>query len=376
MGIISRQDQRVNGQGELVVLHENGAYAIEASAPRSTWQTQQVQTLTLNGRGCLSPDSVVVVNNDLWFRSDDGLASYQNFRYEEKRQLSFGKASKQVNRWYDEDTPWLVRFSSSIYFDNRILSTVSPFVLPPIKEEWGNHRFSRGMLALDLDQASGVTGDSSYNWDGLWTGIRPTGLLRLGKRAFAFSYDADGSNRIYEITKDGKSDVVNDTHVPTEWFYITKRFDWMATKAANEFEVKKIIGGELWVSDVWERISFGVDYRADNSLCWNKLLAEQEFGSDFEDEWKFTPHRYGRIKFQSPEEISDCGAPYPRNHGSQHQVMVYGKGQVRIDRMRVAMGMKADSNAPQGTCDPDNPKTSLDNDCKIDDDFAYSIAPR
>jgi hypothetical protein len=375
MGVIARQDQKLNGQGELVVLHENGAYSIEASAPRATWQTQQVQTLTLNGRGCVASESVVIVNNDIWFRSDDGLASYQNLRYDEKRQLSFGKASKQVNRWYDEDTPWLTRFCSSIYFDNRILSTVSPFTAQPINTEiYGNHRYNRGILSLDLDQASGVSGDASYNWDGLWTGIRPTGLLKIGKVAFAFSFDVDGENRVYEITKKGKSDLVNENHVQTAWFYISKRFDWRATQRSNEFEVKKLIGGEFWVSDIRERITFGVDYRADNSLCWNPLHANQEFGSDFEDEWKFSHPRYTRIKFNSPVEKADCGAPYPSNHGSQHQIMVYGTGQVRVDRLRIAMAEKGDPASPQGTCTPDDPKTSLDNDCKLDDDFAYNIA--
>lgn len=374
MGIIARQDQNLNGQGELVVVHENGAYAIEASAPRQTWQTARIQTITLNGRGAVAPDSVIVVNNDLWFRSDDGLASYQNLRYDQKRQLSFGKASKMVNRWFNEDTPWLNRYASAIYFDNRILCTVSPFLGQPKDQANGNHRYHRGMVALDLDQASGVQGDSGYNWDGLWTGMRPCSLLKLGSRAFAFSYDTDGENRIYEIMKAGLHDSIEDKPVQADWFYFTKRFDWTASQASNEFEVKKLIGGEFWISDIADRVKVGVDYRADNSICWNQLLKEQEFGPDFGDEWKFTAPRYGRLKFQSPEEKSCTGAPYPTNHGSQHQVMVYGTGQVKVDRLRVAMARGNDSNSPQGTCEADDPKIALDSECKLDDDFAYNIA--
>lgn len=374
MGVIARQDQNLNGLGELVVIHENGAYAIEASAARSTWQTAKIQTMTLNGRGCVSPDSVIVVNNDLWFRSDDGLASYQNLRYDEKRQLSFGKASKQVNRWFNDDTPWMTRFASAIYFDNRILCTVSPFLGHPKDTANGNHRYHRGIVSLDLDQASGVQGDTAYNWDGLWTGIRPCALLKLGTRAFAFSYDSDGENRIYEIKKGGLHDSIEDTPVQTSWFYLTKRFDWKDSQRSNEFEVKEIIGGECWVSNIRDRIQVGVDFRADNSPCWHPILNPYNFGSDFGNDFLFSAPRYGRFKFLSPESQSCTGAPYPTTHGSQHQVMVYGTGQVKVDRLRIAMASKNDSNSPQGTCEEDDAKTSLDNACKLEDDFGYDIA--
>lgn len=129
MIVMPRQDQNIRGTGELVILSEEGATAIEASVPRSLWKSSQIQTVTLSGRGCVAPASLILVNNDLWFRSDDGMASYQVARVEQKRQLSFGKMSRFANLWFDDDTEWLTRFASAVYFDNRVLSTVSPFLV-------------------------------------------------------------------------------------------------------------------------------------------------------------------------------------------------------------------------------------------------------
>jgi hypothetical protein len=374
MVVMPRQDQSIVGQGELVVISENGAYAIEAGQPRLTWTTARVQTLTLSGRGCVAPESAIVVNNDIWFRSDDGLSSYQTAKQEQKRQWSFSKVSKHVNRWFQTDTPWLTRFTSALYFDNRILTTVSPFMSQPKSNAYGAHRYFRGMVALDLDQAADVQGDSDFNWDGLWTGIRPAGLVKLGNRAYAFSYDSDGTNRIYELSRHGIHDEIEGSPVQVQSFYLTRRFDWREVGSSNEFEVKRLVGGELWISDVHDRISIGADFRPDNIQCWTNVFPPMLFGSDFTGEFLFSLPRYKRFKFPSPPEKCLSGAPYPINHGSQHQLMVFGEGYFRVDRVRIAMAKTNDPNSPVGDCGPDDPKIAIDNNCKLDDDYSYDLA--
>lgn len=372
MIVVPRQDYNLNGQGELVILAENGASAIEASIPRLAWKSTRVQTMTLSGRGNVASESLITVNNDIWFRSDDGLTSYQNLRSEQKRQLSFGKVSRHVNRWFDSDTLWLQRFASAIYFNNRVLCTVSPFLGQPRTDGHGSHRYHRGIVSLDLDQASDVSGDSAFNWDGLWTGIRPCGLVKLGSRAFAFSYDSDGVNRVYEIKRSGLYDECEGHPVQTKWFYLTKRFDWRNTGRTNDFEVKKFVGGEFWVSEVRDRIQVGMDYRPDNTPCWIEALKPTDFGPDLKGDYAFSLPRAKRFKLPSPKEVCPKGG-YPSTHGSQHQAMVYGQGAVRIDRLRLAMNATNDPNSPVGDCVPDDPKIAIDNACKMEDDFHYNI---
>ena len=370
MFVLPRQRANLNGQGELVILNEEGASSIEASIPRSQWKNTQIQQVTMAGRGPIAPATVIAVNNDCWFRSDDGLASYR-LKQSEQDGFSLTKLSRQVNEWMSNDTEWLKPFASSIYFDNRIITTVSPEMSQPISSEYGNHRYHLGMVVLDLDKASDVQGDSSFNWDGLWTGIRPCGLIKMGQRAFAFSHDCDGQNRIYEITRNGGNDRFEGKNVQTQWLYHTKRFDWGQTQRSNNFEIKRFIGGQLWVSGVKDRISIGVNYRPDNLECWKYAMKEQEFGSDFNGEYLFTQDRYKRFKFLTPEGGCEPGAPYPVNHGAEHQFMVYGSGRVKIDRLRVAMDATNKPDELTGDCKVDDPKKVID--CHPESDYAYSI---
>jgi hypothetical protein len=98
------------------------------------------------------------------------------------------------------------------------------------------------------------------------------------------------------------------------------------------------------------------------------------FGSDFTGEFLFSLPRYKRFKFPSPPEKCLSGAPYPINHGSQHQLMVFGEGYFRVDRVRIAMAKTNDPNSPVGDCGPDDPKIAIDNNCKLDDDYSYDLA--
>lgn len=367
----------LRAQGELLVMSIDGAQTIEAGVLRSQWKDQQVQSVTLTGRGCVGPWSLVAVNNDAFFRSDDGMATYKMLTQENRTSYAYTKISSPVNYWMDQDTQHLLDYNSAIYFDNRLLMTVSPFLAQPRQEIWGSHRFHRGIVVLDMERAGRNRGDSDFNFDGLWTGIRPTILLDAQinntKRAFAVSYDTDGENRIYEIMRKGFDDVIDQKTVRTKWHYMTKRFSWIDTKLTNEFEVKRIVGGEVWTSDIHNPITVEAFWRPDNMPCWHEMLPELEFGSK-PDGWVFSQPRYKRFKFITPKDVCVKGAPYPANHGAMHQVMIKGEGGVQIDRLRVSVTDRNDPNAPIGSCNepPNDQQIALD--CIDQDDYVYNIA--
>jgi hypothetical protein len=181
----------------------------------------------------------------------------------------------------------------------------------------------------------------------------------------------DGHNRIYEITKQGGNDIIEGQSVQKEWFYLTKRFDWGASGRSNSFEVKRYIGGQLWVSGIRDRITLGVDYRPDNLPCWKWAHQAEEIGPDFGDDFTFSQPRYKRIRMGTPESGCEPGSINPVNHGAQHQFMVYGKGEARVDRMRIAVSAVGDKDIPTPDCRVDDPKIAID--CKVENDYAYSI---
>lgn len=368
---IARQDDRLRTQGEVVFVGSNGAYAIEASVPRGQWQDAQVQTITLTGRGCESPYSVINVNNDLWMRSDDGIASYQTLRADQKRQLSFGKTSRHVNYWLDFDTPWLKQYCSMIYFDNRIISTVNPELGQPRDAGHGSLRWHKGMVALDLDQASDVQGDSSFNWDGLWTGVRPSALLVLRKRAYAFSVDVDGENRIYEITRSGLNDRIYTKGVQKKSFYITKRFTFEPTQKSNQFEVKRLIGGDISISEVRDVVSVKVEFRPDFYPSWSVAMGEKSFGSYLFDGFDFSLPRWTQLPFESPDDGCKKGHDGPINRGRMFQMLIRCVGDFRVDAMRLAMPADSEPKTYIPACLPND--TNISFDFILENDYEYNI---
>lgn len=365
-------------QGLLLVTGEDGAYTIDASVDRGTWKDAQVQSIALTGLGCVAPGSLINLNNTTLFRSDDGLSIYQALQADEQQGLSFGKFSQGVNYFFDQDTPWLLQYNSTISFDNRALSTVSPWVAAPSNSAYGNHRYHRGLVALDLDRSAQQFSNTPVAWDGLWTGVRPTVLVNgrfdKVKRAFAFSFDADGENRLYEILKDGLHDSINGVSKQTEWFYLTKRFDWTTAQTSNTFEKKRLIGGELHVSELKERVNIEVGYRSDNRPDWNPLLEPTPVGPALTG-FNFTAPRWKRLKFPTPSDKCKVGESSPAASGFQHQAIIVGSGAVRVDRLRLAM-------APGGN-DPDvsisekvdDPSLQIGIDGNLENDYAYLIVP-
>lgn len=369
------------GKGMLMVFGQDGAQGLDVSVSREQWKDAQVQSVTLTGLGCVSPTSLINVNNQMVFRSDDGLSVYQLAENDNRTQFSFGKFSQPVNHWFDQDTDWLRHHNYTIHFDNRIFSTVSPFIQAPTDNiTFGNHRFHRGMVVLDLDRTVESQSGRSIAWNGLWTGVRPTALVNARfedrKMAFAFSFDSDGENRIYEIAGAGRFDEIDGVRKPIGWSYETRRLDWSSAGISNSFEMKKLVGGELHISKLSDRVEVGAAYRSDNRPDWRELHKEAEVGPDLSGQYLFTAPRYKRIKFLTPTNKCLPGETSPATDALQHQIKVYGTGSVQVDRVRVAMAPGGnDPNIPVGDDPnkPDNPLTIMPINGFLENDYEYQI---
>ena len=376
MTVVARQSSgNVRAQGELLIMSMDGAQVIEAGVARSLWQTQQVQSVALIGRGSVSPYGLINVNNDVWFRSDDGIASYRIQSSEQQSGYSLSKISRAVNSFFRNDTPEMLQFSSMMYFDNRVLTTCSPIYVPPKSEDYGAHRCHRGMVAIDLEKAGGIQGESDFNCDGLWTGIRPVVLVngKFGSvtKGFAVSHDSDGENRIYELSRDEGNDEIEGRKVKQKWSYQTKKFSWDTARASNQFEVKKLIGGDLAISNVGGRITVKAEYRADYIPFWQELMQEQEFGSEIEG-WSFSLKRFTSYRFTGPKDTHVDGIEAPTNKGTTHQIKISGSGVVQVDRLRVAMTFRNDPSTASGACVKEDPKQTV-LDGIVESDYSYDI---
>ena len=365
MKVMPQIGTNLRGQGELVILTGNGAFSMDVSIPRSQWNTSNIQRISLLGRGCTSP-YLGLANSELWFRSHDGWAFYSNSQSEFARYFSLRKLSREVNKWVQNDTPWMKQFASTIFFDNYIISTVSPQTYRAEGVE-GLNRYHRGMVVLDLDQSSSPAPDAqlSFRWNGIWTGFRPTQLLTAliqgEKRGFGFSFDKDNKNRLYEFTTSQGDDYGPNGTRQIESFFTTGRYDFNRSGATNKFLRKKITGGEMWMSEIKGTVDSYVDFRADSNPCWSELKVPTTFGCNpcspkvTECVPQKGGNRYKRYKFNTPDP-SECNdlAGIPSVEGSEFQIKVALTGAATVDRVRLMANIKNNDDSPVGDCPEEN----------------------
>jgi hypothetical protein len=365
MKVMPQIGTNLRGQGELVVLTGNGAFSMDVSIPRSQWNTSNIQRISLLGRGCTSP-YLGLANSELWFRSHDGWAFYSNSQSEFARYFSLRKLSREVNKWVENDTPWLKQFASTMFFNNYLISTVAPQTYRAEGVE-GLNRYHRGMVVLDLDQSSSPAPDAQlqFRWNGIWTGIRPTQLLTAlitgEKRGFGFSFDADNKNRLYEFTVAQGDDYGPNGSRQIESFFTTGRYDFNRSGATNKFLRKKITGGEMWISEIKGEVNSSAEFRADSNPCWSELKVPTTFGCDpcspvvTECFPQRGGNRYKRYKFNTPDP-SECNdlAGIPSVEGSEFQIRVHLTGAATVDRVRLMANIKNNDDSPVGDCPEEN----------------------
>ena len=384
MKVMPQIGTNLRAQGALVVLTANGAFAMDVSIPRAQWATTNMQTISLLGRGCVSPYTALA-NSELWFRSHDGWAFYSNSQSEFARYFSLRKLSREVNKWVSNDTPWLKQFASTMFFDNYLISTVAPETYRAAGVE-GLNRYHRGMVVLDLDQSSSPSPDAqlTFRWNGIWTGFRPTQLLSAliagQKRGFGFSFDTDNKNRLYEFTTTHGDDYGENGTVPIVSFFTSGRYDFAQTGASNKFLRKRITGGEMWLSEIKGEVTSVVDFRPDSYPCWSELKVPTTYGCSPCTPALKSPcnprqggDSYKRYKFNSPDP-TECNSisDIPVIEGSEFQLKISLTGAATVDRVRIMANIKNMEDSPIGDC-PENDQECPDINCCPERYYDYSI---
>jgi hypothetical protein len=384
MKVMPQIGTNLRAQGMLVILTSNGAFAMDVSIPRTQWNTTNIQTISLLGRGCVSPYSTLA-NSELWFRSHDGWAFYSNSQSEFARYFSLRKLSREVNKWVSSDTSWLKQFASTMFFNNYLISTVSPQTYRATGVE-GLNRYHRGMIVLDLDQSSSPSPDAqlTFRWNGIWTGFRPTQLLSalMGgqKRGFGFSFDNDNKNRLYEFTNSTGNDFGANGTRAIESFFTSGRYDFAQSGESNKFLRKRITGGEMWLSEIKGEVTSQAEFRPDSYPCWSELKVPTTYGCDPCSPVLKTPcnprqggDSYKRYKFNSPDP-SECNyiSDIPVIEGSEFQLKINLTGAATVDRVRIMANIKNLEDSPIGDC-PENDQECPDIKCCPERYYDYSI---
>ena len=250
--------------------------------------------------------------------------------------------------------------ASFVYFDNRLLGTVSPQTLYPSV-------YHNGIVALDFVNTASLTQQGEPDYDGLWTGIQPykllTGNFYGQERCFAFCYQGPGQNSIWEITKDyGPDNGIS----PIPCFMETKSFNFLnIQQAQNKYfglsnvpNQKRLDDLEIWIDRLLGTVNFDIKYRPDQFPCWFDWKCFSQSAKDnncneepltamectipvtFQDQYR------PRLVLGQPPEAREIVLAKSARFGYEFQLRIAWTGQCRIRLARLYAKEKEENPYP------------------------------
>lgn len=335
------------GQGALQLHTASGQVTtINVTVDRTAWTTTSIQTIGLVGGAATGQESVVNVNNDTWFRSHDGLRSFIVAR----RQFStWGNTpqSREVNDILAYDTPNLLFYASGVWFNNRLLMTLSPQITD-------KHRYFQGLAVLDYDLLSVLnrysgtiyTSDPQPAYDGIWSGLNIAQITKTffgsTERCFLFTWDgATNGNQLWELST---QDSFDNGACPIQSWVETGSYNFNTLP-----NLKKLMGADLWLDQLQGKVNFDFSWLPDQYPFWipwasfeqsdglpcGTTVARNQFLSCQVP--VNSPLQYrSRLRLQQPEFSPDgTETQYPLNFGYDFRFRIAWTGRCRIKGFRV-----------------------------------------
>lgn len=341
------------GQGELFIFTRKSIYSQEVPISRQDWigagneqdfdfQTgvaiptarsgMPVQKVVQIVNGSVNDNSVVAVNGDLFYQSfEPGIrsvkAAVRNF--EELGNIQISAPEDRLVKWNDRE---LMRFSSGIYFDNRLLQTQLPY-------STDQGVASRAIAVLDFMPLSTNKGERTSIWEGMYEGLDFMQLFEGDfngvQRAFAVVRSrADGRLQLWELTKGDREDF-NESGTSR----IMMIAEFPAYTFGDQFKLKKLLSAELWFDRLRGTAEFQVHYRVDGDRCWNvwHMWTECSAKGPEEDvppvgypEGAYCDSYRWSKTLPLPQLVCNTQMRRPMNVGYQFQVRIVIKGSCRI----------------------------------------------
>lgn len=258
------------GQGPVQIGTEEGIFSTNLPLDATLWTTTQqpTQVISLPGNGPTSQLSVSLVNGDAWYRGVDGLRSYVTARRDFNTWINTA-LSFEMEAILPKDTQSLLGFCSSARFNNRLLTTCSPYAIH------GRGVAHRGLIAIDFNNISSLTQRSQPDYDGMWTGLPIlqiiTGKFNGTDRCFIFALDSENKICLYELTQDDayNFDFDGTDNVRIEsWLISGALFGNEAYPNVIKDTLKKLLVSDLFLEELAGNVELDVKYRSDQYPFW------------------------------------------------------------------------------------------------------------
>lgn len=347
------------GQGPLQIFTPTHVFSCNAPIDRTTWQslTNPIQTVSAIGNGGLGQDNTFLVNSDTIYRAVDGIRSLilsrQDFNTWVRTPIS-----REVERTLNLDNQSLLPFGSGVFFDNRILMTVSP-----ISTTQGVYH--QALVALNNDLISTVREKSPPAYDGIWPGMNILNMVSETfssvERCYQFVYNTVLQNlELWELMPSAASEVENNPNVPIvgdlisgtptaiEWWFESSSL--FRDRNPGERTYKQLNNGELMVDKLVGRVDFEVWYKPDQYPCWTLWHSWGECATV--NSSSKPPQFRPRMGLGTPS-VTPCdpSTNRPLREGFTFQIKVVITGQCEIVGMRFESVVKPQPTFAPLACD-------------------------
>lgn len=323
------------GQGQLYIFTRKQVFALNVPVTRTAWiaadnNNQPLQTVIQLVNGGVNDRSVVAVNGDLFFQSlEPSIRSLVTaVRY--FQQWGNVPISANENRILQFNDRSLLRFSSGISFDNRLLQTALP-------RQTSAGVVHSALIPMDFMPISGFGRQSNPIWEGMYEGLdffqMFTGDFGGLERAFGVVLSrADGSIQLWELSTAEKFENGDNR--------VTWSIEWPAFTWGKEFLLKKLVSAEIWIDRLFGEVDFTMEYRPDSDPCrypwvqW-KMCSARNSCEDVQNPvcYPLTPYKESfraTATLPLPPEACERISARPANVGYQFQPLLTVHGFCRI----------------------------------------------
>lgn len=332
------------GQGPLQVGTRKGVFSVDLPLDATQWTTtlQPSSTVSLPSYGPTGQSAVAIVNGDAWYRAKDGIRSFvvarRDFNTWVQTALSF-----EMNSILPSDTKSLLKYASSVVFDNRLLMTCSPH---RVRDRGVAHR---GLVALDFNNISSLTMRSQPSYDGLWTGLEVLKIV-IGEfdeveRCFMFALDADNKICLYELLEtetDQNFDNNGSEDVQIEsWLVSNALFGRESQAPQITLPLKKLLLSDFFLEELAGDVEVDLKFRSDQWpfwVDWNAFEFCAPSTNCPENCEPFEPvHRQYATFHRTPEPPEECNSLTGRQHrtGYYFQIRLQWTGRLKLHQLLV-----------------------------------------
>lgn len=172
------------GFGPLMISTKEAIHLAAVNQPRTQWgQTQSFIRVIIYNYGIIGAKAFVNVGQDIFYKSFDGHVYTTSLLASDQLKWGITHISAEIADSLLTRNHHLLKYSSLAYFENRVFVTLKPYIVQalnlfgqPIEDYVSN-----GIGVLELNNTSGLGGNSPPVWAGIYSGA-VVNVLDVGNR--------------------------------------------------------------------------------------------------------------------------------------------------------------------------------------------------